>query len=517
MARAAPVVAAGILASRIVGLVRQRVIAHYFGQATDSADALAAAFRIPNVLQNLFGEGVLSASLIPEYTKLRATGQDEEAERLAGAVAGLLAVAMTLLVAAGVLLTPWLIDVLQPGFDGARRELAIGLVRIIFPGVGLLVLSAWCLGILNSHRRFFLSYAAPVVWNLAIIVTTIAAATRLSGPALVVWTAWGSVIGAALQLLVQLPLVARLLGGIRPTLRHRSAAVRRVVVNFMPAALSRGVVQVSAYVDGAIAGLLPIGGVAALTNAQVLYTLPVSLFGMSIAAAELPELSTEAAGSGHTVADALRERLARASRQVAFFVVPSVIGLAILGGLAASVVFQSGRFTADDVRLVWATLAGASVGLLAVTLGRLYNSAHYALGDTRTPFRYASLRVLIGIPLGLAAALWLPDAVGVAPRWGTAGLTLAGGLAGWLEYSLLRRSLVRRLGAIPFDWALHARLWPLALAAAGLAWLLARALGDGLLPALVSLAAYGILYLTGAALLGLPMVAAIRRRFGAGR
>jgi len=257
--------------------------------------------------------------------------------------------------------------------------------------------------------------------------------------------------------------------------------------------------------------------VAALTNAQVLYTLPVSLFGMSIAAAELPELSTDAAGSGKTVADALRERLARASRQVAFFVVPSVVGLAILGGLAASVVFQSGRFTAEDVRLVWATLAGASVGLLAVTLGRLYNSAHYALGDTRTPFRYASIRVLIGVPLGLAAALWLPGIVGIAPRWGTAGLTLAGGMVGWLEYTLLRRSLVRRLGALPFDWGLHARLWPLALAAAGLAWLLARALGDGLVPALAALLAYAALFFAGAALLGLPMVAAIRRRFGGGQ
>jgi hypothetical protein len=164
--RGALLVAAGILFSRVFGLVRERVFAHYFGNSIEAA-AFKAALRIPNFLQNLFGEGVLSASFIPVYVQLVAKKDREGADRLAGAIFGLLSVVLSALVLAGMLVTPLFIDVIAPGFKGESRELAIRLVRILFPGTGLLVLSAWCLGILNSHRRFFLSYAAPVLWNCA--------------------------------------------------------------------------------------------------------------------------------------------------------------------------------------------------------------------------------------------------------------------------------------------------------------------------------------------------------------
>ncbi|HTC23498.1 MAG TPA: lipid II flippase MurJ, partial [Gemmatimonadales bacterium] len=166
--------AAGILLSRIVGLIRSRVLAHFLA-TSDAADAFAAAFRIPNFLQNLFGEGALSASFIPVYASLLARDDREEAGRVAGAIGATLALGMALLVLVGVLATPVLIDAIAPGFEGEKRALAIRLVRILFPGAGLLVLSAWCLGILNSHRKFFLSYAAPVIWNVAIIVALIVA------------------------------------------------------------------------------------------------------------------------------------------------------------------------------------------------------------------------------------------------------------------------------------------------------------------------------------------------------
>src|SRR6476469_9235991 len=162
--RGAVLVAAGILLSRISGLVRLRVFSHYFGIMSEAADAFNAAFRIPNFLQNLFGEGVLSASFIPVYAGLRARGEDREAERVAGAVAALLGLVTALLVLVGILLTPWLIAIIAPGFDGEKRAATIRLVRILFPGAGLLVLSAWCLGVRNSHGRLFLSYAAPVLW-----------------------------------------------------------------------------------------------------------------------------------------------------------------------------------------------------------------------------------------------------------------------------------------------------------------------------------------------------------------
>jgi hypothetical protein len=165
---AALLVALGILLTRLFGLVRSRVTATILG-TSDAADVFTAATRIPNFLQNLFGEGVLSASFIPVYARLLARGERGEADRVAGAVFGLLAATVAALVAVGVLATPLVVDVVASGFDGAKRALTIRLVRILFPGTGLLVLFAWCLGILNSHRRFFLSYVAPVVWNLAII------------------------------------------------------------------------------------------------------------------------------------------------------------------------------------------------------------------------------------------------------------------------------------------------------------------------------------------------------------
>src|ERR1039458_756732 len=165
-------VATGILCSRLVGLVRDRVFAHYFG-ASDAADAFRAAFRIPNILQNLFGEGVLSASFIPVYARLGAEERHEEASQLAEAVFALLVLVTAVLAAAGVLATAWLIDRIATGSHSDKRLLTIKLVQILFPGAAVLVLSAWCLGILNSHRKFLLSYSAPVVWNLAMIATLI--------------------------------------------------------------------------------------------------------------------------------------------------------------------------------------------------------------------------------------------------------------------------------------------------------------------------------------------------------
>ena len=298
-------VAAGILLSRIAGLIRERVFAHYFGNS-DAADAFKAAFRIPNFLQNLFGEGVLSASFIPVYAKLLAHKDDEEARRTAGAVAALLALTTSLIVLVGVLTTPYLIDAIAGGFTGAKRELTIRLVRILFPSAGLLVFSAWCLGVLNSHRRFFLSYAAPVVWNAAMIGTMWGWGRHNAEFPLAQILAWGSVAGSALQVIVQLPVVLRLLKGLHLSLNYRTENVKTVVSNFIPVFVGRGVVQISAYVDTLLASWLPMGAVAALSYAQILYLLPVSLFGMSVSASELPHMSGTL-GSDEEVAATLRE------------------------------------------------------------------------------------------------------------------------------------------------------------------------------------------------------------------
>ena len=506
-------VAAGILLSRIAGLIRDRVFAHYFGNS-DAADAFKAAFRIPNALSNLFGEGVLSASFIPVYAGLLARDEDEEARRTAGAVAALLALSTSILVVIGVLATPYLIDAIAPGFSGDKRELTIRIVRILFPGAGLLVLSAWCLGILNSHRRFFLSYTAPVIWNAAMIATMWGFGGRYAQYPLAEVLSWGSVIGSALQVAVQLPVVLRLLRGLHLSLAFHLENVRTVVRNFFPVFVSRGVVQISAYVDALLASLLPTGAVAALAYAQTLYTLPVSLFGMSVSAAELPAMSGTV-GAESEVAELLRVRLNAGLRQIAFFVIPSVAAFLVLGDVIVAAIYQSGRFTHADAIYVWGILAGSTVGLLASTLGRLYSSTYYALKDTRTPLRYAVLRVILTTVLGYLSAIPLPHLLGIDSRWGVAGLTISAGVSSWVEFTLLRRTLNRRIGATGLPPVYLVKGWAAALVAAGVGRGLLLAVGhrNPILVAIVVLGPYGIAYFAGTAVLGLSEVRALLGMF----
>ena len=502
----------GFFSAAVAGLIRDRVFAHYFG-LSNVADAFKAALRIPNFLQNLFGEGVLSASFIPVYANLLAREDNEEARRTAGAVAALLALTASVLVLVGVLATPYLIDAIAPGFHGETRVLAIRIVRILFPGVGLLVLSAWCLGILNSHHRFFLSYSAPVIWNAAMIATMWGWGGRNTQDRLAIILAWGSVAGSALQVAVQLPAVLRLLGGLRLSLGYHAKNVQTVIRNFVPVFISRGVVQISAYVDTWLASWLPTSAVSALANAQTLYLLPVSLFGMSVSAAELPQMSG-AVGSETEVAEVLRGRLNSGLRQIAFFVVPSAAAFLALGDVIVAAIYRSGRFTQADVIYVWGILAGSAVGLLASTLGRLYSSTYYALLDTRTPLNFAIVRVVLTTALGYLCSLPLPRLLGIDPRWGVAGLTISAGVASWVEFTLLRRTLNRRIGLTGLRADYLAKVWVAAIVAAAAGWAIHHALGthrSPILAAILVLLPYGGLYFGVTALFG---VAEARMFFG---
>jgi putative peptidoglycan lipid II flippase len=520
--RSALLVAAGILFSRVVGLVRERVFGFYFG-VTDEADAFRAAFRIPNLLQNLFGEGVLSASFIPVYSSLLEDNDKEEATRVAGAVFSILALVVSALVLVGVLGTPVLVDLIAAGFPGAKRDLTVTLVRVLFPGAGLLVLSAWCLGILNSHHKFFLSYAAPVIWNVAMIATLLWFGHRTRLPDLAIWLAWGSVAGSALQMAVQVPTVMKVLGRLRLGLMAGSPHVREIVRNFGPVFVGRGVVQISAYVDAWIASFLIAGSVAALTYAQNLSVLPVSLFGMAVSAAELPAMS-RLRGDATTVATAMRERLDEGMRRIAYWIVPSAMAFLAIGDVVAGVIYQNGRFTRDVADWVWGILAGSAVGLLATTLGRLYANSLYALRDTKTPFRFALVRVTLTIVLGYLFALPLREALGLPPTWGAAGLTISAGIAGWVEFVLLRRAVNRRIGNTGISPRRLATLWGSAALAAALA-VGVRALVASTRPLLIGtlvIAVYGATYFAATSLAGVEEAAEfverlrLRRRRGGG-
>jgi len=426
------IVGAGILLSRMIGFLRERVIAHYLG-TTDAADVFRAALRIPNLLQNLFGEGAMSASFIPVYANLHEKNP-RAAARVAGVIVSFLTLLTSILVLLGYLFTPQLVDLITPGFAGEKRESVIILVRILFPGIGLLVLSAFCLGVLNSHRKFFVPYAAPVLWSGAIIAT----ALFWQHPNAYIFAehlAWGAVIGSFLQLAIQIPPLWPHLDGMKFSLNWRSEPVQTVLTRFLPSLFSRGVVQISAFFESMIASFLRSGSIANLGYAQLLYTLPTSLFGSSIAAAKLVDMS---------VADQRQEigkNISQGMRQMAFFIVPSSIAFLILGHVLAAILFQTGKFTADDARSVWIILAASSIGLMASTQGRLLTTAFYALKNTRTPFKFSVIRVSISIILAAFFSLLLPRYWPIPPDWATAGIAMASSVAGLVEFFLLKKSL----------------------------------------------------------------------------
>jgi len=442
-------VAAGIFLSRIAGLVRVRVIAHYLA-LSPAADAFNAALRIPNLLQNLLGEGVLSASFIPVYARLLAEGRQAEAAKVARVVGTLLALVASGVALLGVFAARPLVDLLAPGFHESTRELTVQLVQIMFPGTTLLVMSAWCLGVLNSHRRFFLSYVSPVLWNVAIIASAVAAGGWLasSDNELATWLAIGAVVGSGLQFLVQLPTVVRLLRGLSPSLATNDEGVRATLRAFVPVLVGRGSVQISAYIDQILASYLGKGMVAAMSLAQTLYLLPISLFGMAISAAELPEMSG-ALGDATARAAHLKTRLQSSLRRVAFLVVPSAVAFVMIGGSLVALIFETGRFGNNEADIVWGILIGSSLGLIPNTQGRLLASAFYALGDPKTPLRAALVRVAITTILGYVVTIPLREAMGYDVRVGAMGLTAASSAAAWIEAAILYFMLRRRIGGVP--------------------------------------------------------------------
>lgn len=531
----AALVAAGILLSRLAGLIRQSVFAHYLG-ATGAADAFNVAMKMPNFLQNMFGEGVLSAAFIPVYSRLVSRGEQKAADRVAGVFVSFLALLVAVIVIIGVVAAPLVLSITVPGLDPEVMSLAVKFTRIVFPGVGLLVLYAWALGILNTHRQFFIGYVAPVLWSAAMIATLLIFGIWLSGAALANALAWGTLVGCALQFGVEIPFVLKhakyLSFGFDRSLDH----VRAIFRNILPVVGGRGVVQISGYVDTFIASFLPTGAVTSLAYAQTLSMLPISVFGMSVAAAELPQMAGEK-GSDEEVNAALRRRLDRAIRQVSFFVIPTMVAFILIGRLLIAALFQRGMFTPDTTLLVWYILAGSAIGLLGATLGRLYSSTFYALHDTRTPFRVAIARVIGGTTLALlfafplrpmfaeavrALGMPIPQSAGGAAALGVVGITLASAFASWIEMLLLRRNLLRRIGPTASKGTLFVKLFVAALAGGAAAVGFDRWAGSGIaarvplgtiVQALLASGVFGIVYCAATFGLRVPEMKEALRRF----
>lgn len=521
---ASALVATGIGLSRLSGLLRETVFAAFLPLGAAN-DAFGAATRIPNVLQMLLGEGTLSASFIPVYSS-ELERDPKEARRVAASIVALLAVVVWGLILIAVLAARPIATVLVPGFRGDERfDLTVELIRITFPAAGLLVLSAWCLGVLNSHRRFFLSYVAPVLWNIGQIAavaggaiffslgndsnelradSSIADQIAVLGEVAEV-ASWGFLVGAGMQLGVLLPSAWRLAGGdLRPNLHLRG--VRQVIGRFGNAVVGRGAVQISAMFDLFLASLLATGAAGALVKAQVLYILPVSVFAVSIAAAELPELSKSRTAT-------VRTRTAAGYRRIAFFITFTTVAYVLLGDRIVGALFERGEFTPDDSLVVWLVLAIYSLGLPATALSRLTQNAVWSQGDTVHPARIAIVRVVISMIIAASTmlvfdAISVGDVRGFLPtlratddpkellKFGAIGITLGSAIGAWVEAFLLSKlANIKIPGIDPFS-PLKALRGPAVVAA--VVALVTRTFTAGLWPPLggiVSVGTAGLAYL----------------------
>ena len=505
--------------SRVAGFLRDATLNFYLGNSRE-ADVWRAALRTPNVIQNLLGEGTLSASFIPVYAEFLQEGREEEAGRFAGAALGILLVVAFAAALIGMALAPFLVGILFHRWDPEKQALTANLVRILFPMTAVLVISSWALGILNSHRRFFVSYVAPVAWNAAIIGTMVAFGSSLGWgavgrrPDLLTAMAWGALAGGALQLLVQLPWVLPVLRHFRLSLGKGVTGIRAAIRNFLPVVAARGVVNVSGLLDAVLAGLLAEAALAILANAQTLYLLPISLFGMAIAASELPELSRHRREAREVLAPRVRAAL----RRMAFLLVPSAMAYVFLGDVITAGLFQRGEFGPADTAAVHLVLAAYALGLPASASSRALSSAFYALRDTRTPALIATGRVFLSLAVG--ASLMFPlDGFAIGDlRLGAVGLALGSAAGAWTEYVLLRRRLAGHLGPHGPDAGSLARIVGAGLAAVvaglGAKKVLGFSLAPGYLPSLLGeesfwldpLAAAGTLGVFGVAYLGVASI-----------
>ena len=486
--------AAGIFLTRIFGLLRERAIATYLGAGFE-VDAFRAALRIPNIIRNLLGEGTLSGSFIPVYAGLLETGENERARALARSLASFLVLVGGASALLGVILAPWITAILVPKFSTEAAQLTTTLIRILFPMASLMLLSAWCLGILNTHRKFFLTFAAPTLWNIAQIATLVALGGHMAGAPLTIALAFGALAGGALQFVIQLPSTIRVIrGSTRLELNDRATVLK----GWLPVIVGAGVVQLSGLIDIFLAGRLPVGAIAQLGYAQLLALLPVSLFGVSVAAAALPEMSRDAAEQRRAIIwQRAQEGIIRAS----FFVLPSAVALWLFGDHVINIVLRSGEFGASETTAVAAVLAAFAIGVPARGIQRLVVSGHHAIGDTKTP-------VIVAIPTLLLSATL---AVILMQRYGVAGIALGGSIAVYANVLTVLILLCRALRTS----LLRANWWPVAVTILALGIAIPAALGVESLvdssigffgSALLTLGTFGVTYLVVGRLLRHPVV-----------
>ena len=478
LGRSASVVGLAILASRVLGLIREQVFAASFGAGRE-LDAFVTAFRIPNLFRDLFAEGALSAAFVTSFTQTLAREGEARAWRLANLVVHALLVVVGGVVLLGVIGAPWIVALIAPGFADipGKTQLTVELTRVMFPFLLLVALAAVAMGMLNARGRFGVPASASSFFNLGSIVVGLLGAAWLApgylssvwregaasasvSPALaeraIVGMALGTVVGGALQLVVQLPSLHRLNYRYRPMLSFRDPGVRQVLALMGPATIGAAAVQINVLVNSNFASQLGDGAVSWLNVAFRFMQLPIGLFGVAVGVVALPAVSRSAERANMAE---FNETIVRALRLVFVLCLPAATGLAVLAPEFVGLVYQHGRFTAEDTRMAASALVAYSIGLAGYANIKVTVPAFYALGDARTPALIACLSIVVN-----AIGNWL-----VINRLGGghAGLAAVTSLVALVNFAVLMLLLRRRIGAFTGLGPAVARLLVASLAVAG--------------------------------------------------
>ncbi len=456
LARSSAVVGAAVLASRLLGLVREQVFAGFFGAGRE-LDAFITAFRIPNLFRDLFAEGALSAAFVTTFSQKLEKEGEASAWRLANLVVHALALVVGAIVVLGILAAPWLVDLIAPGFaeTPGKTELTVFLTRLMFPFLLLVALAAVAMGMLNAKEKFGVPASASSFFNLGSIVTGLATAWWLAPEYMselwdsggrsvlsseeaakaITGMAVGTLVGGALQLLIQLPALYRVNYRYRPRLSFRDPGVRKVLALMAPATIGAAAVQVNVMVNNNFASTLGDGAVSWLNVAFRFTQLPIGLFGVAVGVVALPAVSRSVA---HDDMRGFNQTVTRALRLVFGLTIPAAMGLAVLAPQVIGLVYEHGRFGAHDTSMAAQALVAYSIGLAGYANIKVLVPAFYALGDARTPALVSCLSIVINATLNWVAIRQF--------GFGHAALALATSAVALLNFAVLLAVLTRRIG-----------------------------------------------------------------------
>ena len=464
VARAAAVVSAATLASRVLGFLRDLLIARAFGAGV-TTDAFFVAFRLPNLLRRLVAEGALSSAFIPVFTEYVTRRSRADTLRMLRAVSGAMLLLLGTLTALGVLAAPWIVRIMAPGFfaSPAVGDLTVRMARLMFPYLFFVGLAALVMGVLNAHRHFLLPALSPVALNVGIILGAVVLAPRLPEP--VIGLALGVLLGGAAQFLIQVPwLVTRgLLAPPRFAFSH--PAVRRILLLMAPVVVGQSATHIGTVVNTIIASFLAKGSVSYLYYADRLVEFPLGVFGVAIATAVLPTLSEQAARRDK---QGLRETLSFSLRLATFVSVPAAVGLFVLSEPIVRALYERGRFGPAETAGTAAAVAMYALGIVGSTTAKISAQAFFALGDTRTPVKVAvgvmvlncAMAAVLARPLGhvgLALAIAVASTVNaialtILLRRRLPGRPIPGARRGWLRTTGVSAGLALLLGAVCYVW-----------------------------------------------------------------